>query len=219
MDFSASIGTDNMWFKDLPHKRSFVDSLNAFFVSMAGAPISALSNVVMGVHDFFTEPDKLRAVEKASPAFAKGVVGAIRQGAEGEKTKQGDVIKEAEKFGAFKAVAKSLGFQDTEVAMVIEHNYILKGLEEAGKEAQQTAYKKMGAALDKDDWDAYHDIKDAYNDSVYGQIAPMKAESIKAFVANHIKNQTLAEQGLRLSKPYKSFFSEEIENTRSKEYR
>ena len=219
IDFSASIGTDNMWFKDLPHKRSFTDSLNAFLVSIAGAPVSMAANVITGVHDLFTEADKLRAVEKASPAFIKGLIGAVRQGTEGEKTKQGDVIKEAEKFGAFKMVAKSLGFQDTEVAQVLEKNYTLKGLEEAGNEARDAAYKKMGNALDNEDMDAFHDVKDKYQASVYGQIAPMTKGAIVSFAKNHVKNQAITEQGLRLSKPYRSFFEEEVTNSRSKEYK
>jgi hypothetical protein len=219
IDFSASVGTDNMWFKDLPHKRSFVDSLNAFIVSLAGAPVSAAANLITGVHDLFTENNKMRALEKASPAFAKGVIGAVRQGIEGEKTKEGAMIKEAEKFGAFKAVAKSLGFQDTEVAQVLEHNYTLKGLQEAGNQARDAAYKKMGAALDNEDTDAFDAAWEKYQDSVYGQIAPMTAESIQSFVKNHVKGQATTEQGLRLSKPYRSFFEEEVTGTRSKEYR
>ena len=219
IDFSSSIGTDNMWFKDLPHKRSFVDSLNAFIVSLAGAPVSAAANIITGVHDLFTESNKMRAIEKASPAFAKGVVGAVRQGIEGEKTKEGAMIKEAEKFGAFKAVTKSLGFQDTEVAQVLEHNYTLKGLQEAGNQARDAAYKKMGNALDDDNTDAFDAAWEKYQESVYGQIAPMTAESIQSFAKNHVKNQATTEQGLRLSKPYKSFFEEEVTNTRSKEYK
>ena len=219
MDFSSSVGTDNMWFKDLPHKRSFTDSLNAFLVSIAGAPVSMAANVITGVHDLFTEADKLRAVEKASPAFIKGLIGAVRQGTEGEKTKQGDVIKEAEKFGAFKMVAKSLGFQDTEVAQVTEHNYVLKGLQEAGNQARDAAYKKMGTALDNEDSDAFDAAWEKYQESVWGQISPMTAQSIQSFAKNHVKNQAVTEQGLRLSKPYKAFFDEEITNTRSKEYK
>ena len=219
IDFSASVGTDNMWFKDLPHKRSFVDSLNAFIVSLAGAPVSAGANFITGVYDLFTEADKLRAAEKASPAFIKGLIGAVRQGTEGEKTKEGKMIKEAEKFGAFKMVAKSLGFQDTEVAQVLEKNYTLKGFEEAGNEARDAAYKKMGNALDNEDMDAFHDVKDKYQDSVYGQIAPMTKGDIVSFAKNHVKNQAITEQGLRLSKPYRSFFEEEVTNSRSKEYK
>jgi hypothetical protein len=219
IDFSASVGTDNMWFKDLPHKRSFIDSLNAFIVSLAGAPVSAAANLITGVHDLFTESNKLRALEKASPAFAKGIVGAIRQGTQGEKTKEGAMIKEAEKFGAFKAVTKTLGFQDTEVAQVLEYNYTLKGLQEAGNQARDAAYKKMGNALDDDNIDAFDAAWEKYQESVYGQIAPMTAESIQSFAKNHVKNQAITEQGLRLSKPYKSFFEEEVTNTRSKEYK
>ena len=219
MDFSASVGTDNMWFKDLPHKRSFVDSLNAFIVSLAGAPVSAAANIITGVHDLFTENNKMRALEKASPAFAKGLIGAVRQGIEGEKTKEGAVIKEAEKFGALKAVAKTLGFQDTEVAQVTEKNYILKGLQEAGNQARDAAYKKMGNALDNEDMDAFDAAWEKYQESVYGQISPMTPQAIQSFANNHVKNQAITEQGLRLSKPYRSFFDEEVTNTRSKEHK
>ena len=219
MDFSASVGTDNMWFKDLPHKRSFVDSLNAFIVSLAGAPVSAAANIITGVHDLFTENNKMRALEKASPAFAKGLIGAVRQGIEGEKTKEGAVIKEAEKFGALKAVAKTLGFQDTEVAQVTEKNYVLKGLQEAGNQARDAAYKKMGNALDNEDMDVFDATWEKYQESVYGQISPMTPQAIQSFANNHVKNQAITEQGLRLSKPYRSFFDEEVTNTRSKEHK
>jgi hypothetical protein len=116
LNIGASTTLDGLWFRDDTPAQSSKTAFQEMVFNAATGPFGSMASSVMDAFDDFNNGDFNRGVEKILPAFVRGAAKAFRQKSEGEITRPGDEIRNAEWFTAGKLIGQSLGFQSTEIA-------------------------------------------------------------------------------------------------------
>jgi hypothetical protein len=104
---------------------------------------------IASAFDDFNNGQFNRGVEKILPAFFRGGAKAIRQATEGEQTRQGAEVRDAEWYTTGKLLGTSLGFQSTEVAEIQKKNFIAKRMVMEIQKARQKTLNDLDLAVQR----------------------------------------------------------------------
>jgi hypothetical protein len=126
LNIGASVSLDGLWFRDDAPAEDSKAAFTQFIFNFVTGPFGSMGQQIASSFDDFNNGQFNRGVEKLLPAFFRGGAKAIRQATEGEETRQGAEIRNAEWYTTGKLLGTSLGFQSTEVAEIQKKNFIAK---------------------------------------------------------------------------------------------
>jgi hypothetical protein len=126
LNIGASVSLDGLWFRDDAPAEDSKAAFTQFIFNFVTGPFGSMGQQVASAFDDFNNGQFNRGVEKLLPAFFRGGAKAIRQATEGEQTRQGAEIRNAEWYTTGKLLGTSLGFQSTEVAEIQKKNFMAK---------------------------------------------------------------------------------------------
>jgi hypothetical protein len=126
LNIGASTTLDGLWFRDDTPAQSSKTAFQEMVFNAATGPFGSMASSAADAFDDFNNGDFNRGVEKILPAFVRGAAKAARQKSDGELTRQGAELRNAEWFTTGKLIGQSLGFQSTEIAEVQKKNMLAK---------------------------------------------------------------------------------------------
>jgi hypothetical protein len=132
INLGGSTSLDGMWFPDKPPAETAEQAFKDFVFSMLG-PFGSMGEQIMGAFDEFNNGQVIRGVEKMLPAFFRGVPKAFRQEEEGETTRKGNEVMDAEDYTFGRLLGTTLGFQSTDVAEIQKKAFAAKQIDVAIK--------------------------------------------------------------------------------------
>lgn len=137
LNIGASTSLDGLWFRDDTPAEDSKAAFQEFLMSFTG-PFGSMGEQIASAFDEFNNGQFNRGVEKLLPAFFRGAAKSVRLATEGEQTRQGAELREAEWYTTGKLMAQTLGFQSTEVAELQKKNILAKRIVvEVQKDRQQ----------------------------------------------------------------------------------
>jgi hypothetical protein len=126
LNIGSSVSLDGLWFRDDQPAETSKEAFQQFVFSTLTGPFGSMGEQIIGAFDEFNNGQFNRGVEKLLPAFFRGIPKAFRQEEEGEKTRQGAEVRNAEWYTTGKLLGTALGFQSTEVAELQKKNFMAK---------------------------------------------------------------------------------------------
>lgn len=126
LNIGASVSLDGLWFRDDVPAEDSKSAFAQFIFNFMTGPFGSMGQQIASAFDDFNNGQFNRGVEKLLPAFFRGGAKALRVAEEGEQTRQGAEIRNAEWYTTGKLLGLSLGFQSTEVAEIQKKNFIAK---------------------------------------------------------------------------------------------
>jgi hypothetical protein len=128
LNIGASTSLDGMWFHEDGNKDNSEDALVNFTYNTTLGPFGSIARSASRALDDFKDGEYGRAAENALPAMFRNPVKALRLYEEGFITRQGNPVRDAEYYTAYKLFGQALGLSDTEVATVQEFNFLAKNM-------------------------------------------------------------------------------------------
>jgi hypothetical protein len=125
LNFSASTGLDGLFFKNDTQTKTHKEALLNTML-MAFGPAGSLASSAASAWDDFENGQGQRGLEKILPAAFRGAATSFRLASEGNLTRDGAEIRDAEYYTTFKLLAQTIGFAGTEVAEVQKANILAK---------------------------------------------------------------------------------------------
>ena len=132
INLGGSTSLDGMWFRDKPPAETAEQAFKDFVFSMLG-PFGSAGEQFIGAYTEFNNGQVIRGVEKMLPAFFRGVPKAFRQEEEGETTRKGNEVMDAEDYTFGRLLGTTLGFQSTDVAEIQKKAFAAKQIDVAIK--------------------------------------------------------------------------------------
>ena len=126
LNIGASVSLDGLWFRDDTPAEDSKAAFTEFVFNFVAGPFGSMGQQIASAFDDFNNGQFNRGVEKLLPAFFRGAAKTLRVAQEGEQTRQGAEIRNAEWYTTGKLLGMSLGFQSTEVAEIQKKNFIAK---------------------------------------------------------------------------------------------
>jgi hypothetical protein len=126
LNIGGSVSLDGLWFRDDQPAETSKEAWQQFVFNTLTGPFGAMGEQIFAGFDEFNNGQFNRALEKWLPAFFRGIPKAFRQEEEGEKTRQGAEVRNAEWYTTGKLLGTALGFQSTEVAEIQKKNFMAK---------------------------------------------------------------------------------------------
>jgi hypothetical protein len=126
LNIGASVSLDGLWFRDDVPAEDSKTAFTQFIFNFVTGPFGSMGQQIASAFDDFNNGQYNRGVEKLLPAFFRGGAKAIRVATEGEQTRQGAEVRNAEWYTTGKLLGMSLGFQSTEIAEIQKKNFIAK---------------------------------------------------------------------------------------------
>jgi hypothetical protein len=126
LNIGSSVSLDGLWFRDDQPAETSKEAWQQFVFSTLTGPFGAMGEQIAGAFDEFNNGQFARGAEKLLPAFFRGIPKAFRQEEEGEKTRQGAEVRNAEWYTTGKLLGTALGFQSTEIAEIQKKNFMAK---------------------------------------------------------------------------------------------
>ena len=128
-DVGAKVSLNDMWWRESQESNSSFDSMLSALITNIGGPSLGLINNFSDAYDDWRNGNVSQAIEKASPAFLKGMIAQQRWAEEGVTNKKDKaVLVDREQIGVLERIYKGMGFNPTIVAtrrdmqqMVIKH--------------------------------------------------------------------------------------------------
>ena len=148
LNFADRMSLDSMWFRDNKKSPDNESALQAYMVSLLG-PTAGL--LVSGAHalDLLSQGHLDRALETASPAFARNFLKANRFGSEGAKSLSGDEL--IPDFSVVELAGQALGFSPERLAQKQKANIEMKGAEQEILKKHQDLLNAFFMAVDSND--------------------------------------------------------------------
>ena len=148
LNFADRMSLDSMWFRDNKKSPDNESALQAYMVSLLG-PTAGL--LVSGAHalDLLSQGHLDRALETASPAFARNFLKANRFGSEGAKSLSGDEL--IPDFSVVELAGQALGFSPERLAQKQKANIEMKGAEQEILKKHQDLLNAFFMAVDSSD--------------------------------------------------------------------
>jgi hypothetical protein len=128
LNIGASTSLDGMWFRREQSADTVKEAWQEMAVDMFG-PFGSMVEQLAGSLDEYNNGEFLRSLEKLLPAFFRGIPKALRQSEEGEKTRQGNTLVNAEEYTFGKLLATTLGFQSTTTAELQKKAFLASQLD------------------------------------------------------------------------------------------
>ena len=126
LNIGASVSLDGLWFRDDTPAENSKAAFTEFIFNFVMGPFGSMGQQIASAFDDFNNGQFNRGVEKLLPAFFRGGAKALRLSEEGEQTRQGAEVRNAEWYTTGKLLGTALGFQSTEVAEIQKKNFIAK---------------------------------------------------------------------------------------------
>jgi hypothetical protein len=128
-DIGAGVSLDDMWWRETRESGSSFDSMLSALVTNIGGPSLGLVKNFSDAYDDWRNGNVSQAIEKASPAFLKGMIAQQRWAEEGVTNKKDKaVLVDKEQIGVLERIYKGMGFNPTMVTtrrdmqqMVVKH--------------------------------------------------------------------------------------------------
>jgi hypothetical protein len=128
-DVGAKVSLNDMWWRESQESNSSFDSMLSALITNIGGPSLGLIKNFSDAYDDWRNGNVSQAIEKASPAFLKGMIAQQRWAEEGVTNKKDKaVLVDKEQIGVLERIYKGMGFNPTIVAtrrdmqqMVIKH--------------------------------------------------------------------------------------------------
>jgi hypothetical protein len=126
LNIGSSVSLDGLWFRDDQPAETSKEAWQQFVFNTLTGPFGAMGEQIFAGFDEFNNGQFNRALEKWLPAFFRGIPKALRQSEEGEQTRQGAEVRNAEWYTTGKLLGTTLGFQSTEIAEIQKKNFMAK---------------------------------------------------------------------------------------------
>ena len=126
LNIGSSVSLDGLWFRDDTPAETSKEAFMQFVFNTVAGPLGSMGLQFFSAFDDFNNGQFNRGVEKILPAFFRGTAKAVRLASEGEQTRQGAEIRNAEWFTTGKLLGTTLGFQSTEIAEIQKKNFLAK---------------------------------------------------------------------------------------------
>jgi hypothetical protein len=128
-DVGARTSLNDMWWRESQESNSSFDSMLSALVTNIGGPSLGLIKNFSDAYDDWRNGHVSQAIEKASPAFLKGMIAQQRWAEEGVTNKKDKaVLVDREQIGVLERIYKGMGFNPTMVTerrdmqqMVVKH--------------------------------------------------------------------------------------------------
>jgi hypothetical protein len=128
-DVGAKISLNDMWWRESQESNSSFDTMTSALITNIGGPSLGLIKTFSDAYDDWRNGHVSQAIEKASPAFLKGMIAQQRWAEEGVTNKKDKaVLVDREQIGVLERIYKGMGFNPTIVAtrrdmqqMVVKH--------------------------------------------------------------------------------------------------
>jgi len=210
LNIGASTTLNNLWFQDSPPSDSYKAAYQDLLYQYALGPFGSMIEQGMAGLDDFSKGDWVRGAEKMLPAGFRGTAKAMRQATEGERTRDGAVIREEEWFHIGKLMASASGFQSTEIAEIQKKNFIARRMIQQIERQRTSSLENLDKAVDKfdnnptdDNWDQIEKALDAISAYNYingfGPLA-ITQETIQRSLSERAKRRGMAVEGLSVPK-------------------
>ena len=200
LNVADRMSLDGMWFRDNKKSPDNESALQAYIVSLLG-PTAGL--LVSGAHalDLLSQGHIDRAIEAASPAFARNFLKANRFGTEGATSLSGDEL--IPDFSATEIIGQALGFSPERLAQKQKANIEMKGAEQEILKKHQDLLNAYFMAFDTADADKQERILNKilkFNNANPG--AAITAKSLRESIKRRYAQRALAEGtgGARINK-------------------
>ena len=192
LNVADRMSLDGMWFRDQKKSPDNQSALQAYLVSLLG-PTAALFVSGAQAVDLLNQGHYERALETASPAFARNFLKANRFGSEGAKSLNGDEL--IPDFSAVEIAGQALGFSPERLAQKQKANIEMKGAEQEILKKHQDLLNAYFMAFDTHDSDMQKRVTDKimrFNKANPG--AGITAESIRESIKRRYKQRALSKR-------------------------
>jgi hypothetical protein len=207
INIGASTSLDGLWFRsDTPAEDSKA-AFTQFVFDFVTGPFGSMGQQVVSAFDDFNNGQFNRGVEKMLPAFFRGAAKAVRVEEEGEQTRQGAEIRNAEWYTTGRLLATSLGFQSTEIAEIQKKNFMAKRMiMEVQKERTKTL-ADLDLAVQRYDNDPSDKNEERLEDALVaierynyknGMLA-ITRDTVSKSLEGRAKRRGIAQEGLMVS--------------------
>jgi hypothetical protein len=149
LNVGASVSLDGLWFRNDVAAENSKEAFTNFVFNFFTGPLGSMGQQLASAYDDFNNGDFNRGVEKMLPAFFRGVMKSVRIAGEGEQTRQGAEIRDAEWYTTGKLLGLSLGFQSTEIAEIQKKNMSAKKMIMAVQKDRQKALADLDKAVQR----------------------------------------------------------------------
>ena len=126
LNIGSSTTLNNLWFQDAPPTDSVRSAYMDMLYAAALGPFGSMVEQGMAGIDDFYDGQWVRGAERMLPAGLRGIAKSYRQATEGERTRDGAVIREEEWFHIGKLMGTTAGFQSTEIAEIQRKNFLAR---------------------------------------------------------------------------------------------
>lgn len=128
-DVGARTSLNDMWWRESQESNSSFDTMLSALITNIGGPSLGLIKTFSDAYDDWRNGHVSQAIEKASPAFLKGMIAQQRWAEEGVTNKKDKaVLVDREQIGVLERIYKGMGFNPTMVTerrdmqqMVVKH--------------------------------------------------------------------------------------------------
>jgi hypothetical protein len=120
-DWTTRLSQSSLWLRDFQKGDNLRETTLNFLATNFSPQVSQGANMIDGINEFM-EGNWSKGFTKIMPAAVRGAFTAERFASEGETTKSGLPVREAEKFTTNELVGQVLGFTPNELARVREIN-------------------------------------------------------------------------------------------------
>jgi hypothetical protein len=148
INLGGSTSLDGMWVRDKPPAETAEQAFRDFVFSMLG-PFGSAGEQFIGAFTEFNNGQVIRGVEKMLPAFFRGVPKAFRQEEEGETTRKGNEVMDAEDYTFGRLLGTTLGFQSTDVAEIQKKAFAAKQIDVAIKKERLKVLDRLDLMLQR----------------------------------------------------------------------
>lgn len=207
LNIGASVSLDGLWFRDDAPAEDSKAAFTQFIFNFVTGPFGSMGQQIASAFDDFNNGQFNRGVEKLLPAFFRGGAKAIRVATEGEQTRQGAEIRNAEWYTTGKLLGLSLGFQSTEVAEIQKKNFLAKRMVMDIQKERQKVLADLDLAVQRYENDSTDKNEDRLQDALVaierynyknGMLA-INGETVSKSLAGRAQRRMEAVEGLMVS--------------------
>jgi hypothetical protein len=120
-DWTTRLSQSSLWIRDFQSGDNLRETVLNFLAANLAPQISQGANIIDGINEFM-EGNWSKGFTKIMPAAVRGAFTAERFATEGETTKSGLPVREADKFTTMELVGQVMGFAPNELSRVREVN-------------------------------------------------------------------------------------------------
>lgn len=149
-DWTTRLSQSSLWLRDFQKGDNLRETTLNFLAANLAPQISQGANMIDGINEFM-DGNWSKGFAKIMPAAVRGALTAQRFAEEGETTKSGLPVREAEKFTTNELVGQVLGFAPNELSKVREVNRKTQAWMRAMDDERGKLFKEYRDLLDDPD--------------------------------------------------------------------